>query len=405
MFRIAFLIGLSLLSGASFGAFADGMKALAAKKPTVAIDEFAIESLRGDLKSTLLLVHLYSAGKVVDKSASRVDFYLKDLEATNSPFGLALLAELYLSGISTPKNAALAFKNAQRAAALGSDSGMLTLARILIDETEFRNVREAGLWVRKCAELGNPNCHMFLGRLHNQGIGVSNDLVQAAAWFDLAAKAQVRNAADQKSAVLSRMSSAEISTANRLSLEYQGLYVRTGFGDSDEKPIEKFFMQYASERRLLELDAMLSAESLANDTDLSKVKLQTAKAYSFLSSSRQQFIRTMTELYSKMENKILTPDQSESLKQSKKIGYDLSLSAVERLWVLETEALVEFDKMVSLLSRYKDAWKLENQKILFNYSNDLDDFRAAASRRKEAYQKILELGREMADFDNFQSTR
>ena len=46
---------------------------------------------------------------------------------------------------------------------------------------------EAVKWYRLAANQDDPDCQFFLGEMYFMGQGVTQDLIQAYMWFDLAA--------------------------------------------------------------------------------------------------------------------------------------------------------------------------------------------------------------------------
>ena len=49
---------------------------------------------------------------------------------------------------------------------------------------------------------------------------------------------------------------------------------------------------------------------------------------------------------------------------------------LDRNWFLEGKCVLEFEKIIYLLSTNKDAWVIENGQILFYNENDLEEFNA-----------------------------
>lgn len=84
---------------------------------------------------------------------------------------------------------------------------------------------EAARWYRKAAEQGKPYAQHNLGAMYANGRGVERDLVLAHMWFNLATAGHKAGPARNQSAeardrVAQRMTSAEISRAQRLAREW-----------------------------------------------------------------------------------------------------------------------------------------------------------------------------------------
>ena len=83
---------------------------------------------------------------------------------------------------------------------------------------------EAVHWYRKSAEQGDADAQHDLGRMHADGEGVAKDNVQAYAWYSVAAAQGHKQSKIVKKRIATGMTSAEITKAQKLSLEFLQAY-------------------------------------------------------------------------------------------------------------------------------------------------------------------------------------
>lgn len=89
-----------------------------------------------------------------------------------------------------------------------------------------RDDSEAAEWYRKAAEQGDADAQFDLGFMYDEGRGVRQDYVQAHKWYSLAISQLVAgedrdSAVENRNKVASRMSSAQIAEAQRLTREWK----------------------------------------------------------------------------------------------------------------------------------------------------------------------------------------
>ena len=88
----------------------------------------------------------------------------------------------------------------------------------------WRNARwhdsHSGRWYRKAAEQGSTWFQYELGEMYADGDGVPENYIQAYAWFSIAAANGWSSSKNEKARLTRKMTSAEISEAQKLSREY-----------------------------------------------------------------------------------------------------------------------------------------------------------------------------------------
>jgi TPR repeat protein len=84
-----------------------------------------------------------------------------------------------------------------------------------------RDYARARQWFEKSIAQGNAPAQFYIGWLYANGLGVPQDLVHAHLWMSLAAAQGNEIAAQERDKVASRMTSAQISEAQRLAQQCQ----------------------------------------------------------------------------------------------------------------------------------------------------------------------------------------
>lgn len=80
--------------------------------------------------------------------------------------------------------------------------------------------KEAVKWYTRAAEQGYADAQYNLGVMYGRGDGVPEDYVQAYKWFNLAAAQGIEMAKDNRDALRTLMTSAQVAEAQRLSREF-----------------------------------------------------------------------------------------------------------------------------------------------------------------------------------------
>ena len=86
---------------------------------------------------------------------------------------------------------------------------------------------------KESAQQGDAVAQYMLGRLYEEGRGIDRDLVQAYAWYDLAANGGYSDAAGARNRLAGQLSGTQVQTASDLSAQWRGL---AGSGSSTPTP-------------------------------------------------------------------------------------------------------------------------------------------------------------------------
>jgi TPR repeat protein len=71
----------------------------------------------------------------------------------------------------------------------------------------------------QAAKQGNPRAHYNLGLMYGRGQGVSQDLIRAHMWFNIAAATGVQEGAANREIAASNMTPQQIADAQRMARE------------------------------------------------------------------------------------------------------------------------------------------------------------------------------------------
>lgn len=158
-----------------------GLAALAEQDYPTAKKEFEDAANRGNADAQYSLGHMYESGQgIAQNYAAAMKWYRK---AADQGFALA------------QNNLGFMYENGQGVT---------------------RNYRAAIKWFRKAADQGYALAQYNLGRIYAQGGGVPQDYVQAYLWTALAAAQGDEGAVKNMNQLASRMTPAQISSAQEL---------------------------------------------------------------------------------------------------------------------------------------------------------------------------------------------
>ena len=111
-----------------------------------------------------------------------------------------------------------------QAARRGHVEAQHTLALAYSGPSEIWSIRpnktEAAKWLRASAAKGHPHSYLCLGFLHEFGIGVRKDYVEAYKWFNLAALRKTEIAELSRNCLATAMTPAHVSKAQHLAREW-----------------------------------------------------------------------------------------------------------------------------------------------------------------------------------------
>lgn len=131
-----------------------------------------------------------------------------------------VLGNVYYRGDGVPKDYTEAAKWYREAADQGHAISQYMLG-IMHDQGDgmLPDYIEAVAWYRKAAENGHIPAQLELGRKYAKGKGVPQNYAEAYVWFNLAAASGLESAMKERDKYARKLSNAEISVAQRRSLQ------------------------------------------------------------------------------------------------------------------------------------------------------------------------------------------
>lgn len=171
------------------------------------------EASNGSAFAQYFVAASYLDGKHPNKDESVGVWWLRQAAANDFSRAQLLLGQLYESGNLVSQDQTEALRLYTRAAEQGDCEAELFLGLhyrggqfdLRTKKWDYRGARDAAsavLWLRRSAEHGNPDAQFELGRLYEEGDGVTPDYAVAAYWYlkaadhgpDLGGAGQGRNA-------------------------------------------------------------------------------------------------------------------------------------------------------------------------------------------------------------------
>jgi len=144
---------------------------------------------------------------------------------------------------------------------------------------------------------------------------------------------------------------------------------------------------------LLELNAI----GLYKILDPTRIKNDKAFAESkFIINKTKEIIekyKTLTnnlfgeDAFAEIDRLEIDDDLKQVMKDGFKRGLEITKSMIDKNWYLDGKSILEYEKIIKLLSSHKDAWTIENQQILFYNENDLKEVNTYISNIQDNFNE------------------
>ena len=136
------------------------------------------------------------------------------------------LGVMYATGEGVPQNHTEAVRWVRMAAEQGDVVAQFYLGVMYAtgEGVVPQNHTEAVRWVRMAAEQGDVVAQFYLGVMYATGEGIPKDYIQAYAWWNIAAAQDNETAKENLKIITREMTTAGITKAQELSLEYWEAY-------------------------------------------------------------------------------------------------------------------------------------------------------------------------------------
>lgn len=183
---------------------------------------------KGQSNAQFNLGLILEQGIGVKKNLSQAVFWYRKAAAQGHTIAQYNYATMLHFGKGTGKDETEAAKWYELAARKGHIVAQSSLAYLYLQHSQssFRNTSKAAYWYNKAAKLGYPEAQFNLGLLYASGRGLSQDYIQAYAWFDLAYLNKYKNALKSRNSAASRLDQKQIKDAMQLSKTLHQLYFR-----------------------------------------------------------------------------------------------------------------------------------------------------------------------------------
>lgn len=99
----------------------------------------------------------------------------------------SLLCDLLIRGKGVPHDTAQAIYWLRKSAEGGLASAYYKLAKLLHDRGSEGELVEAAQWCRAAADRGNPDAALLLSSMYQKGLGLTQDILEALKWAQIAA--------------------------------------------------------------------------------------------------------------------------------------------------------------------------------------------------------------------------
>lgn len=159
----------------------------------------------GDPMSQALWSWLLSEGIGLDRDDAMAFEWAAKSAKAGCAVGLNLLGTFYAGGQGVEKDQGEALLWYRAAVEQNLPQAQHNIGRILAFAPKFKDPEEAVKWWTRAAEQNHPGSQTALGIAYQEGTGIPQDLVSAAAWFAVA-KSEDADAARRLGEVLTKMS-------------------------------------------------------------------------------------------------------------------------------------------------------------------------------------------------------
>jgi len=168
---------------------------------------------------------MYEIGQSVPQDYAEAMKWFRKAADQGNVDGQIGVGALYFDGHGVSQNYAEAMKWYRKAADQGDSFAQLKVG-VMYEKGQSvpQDYAEAVRWYRKAADQGDTRAEFMVGFSYIRGKGVPTDFVQAHMWLSLVAASDGENqqvAAQQRDALATMMSRAQIAEAERLTREWK----------------------------------------------------------------------------------------------------------------------------------------------------------------------------------------
>jgi TPR repeat protein len=203
------LLCLLAVVAAAQGSEASGLRAYRAHDYARAFAIWSADALSGDRESQFHLALLYLDGEGVAKDPAEARVWMRSAAQRGSEAAQFELGWFLADGIGGAPDPVEARTWYERAAAHGHRRAMNELGRLCLKGRGGPVDYLRAYQLFRQASLTDTAAMFNVGYMHEHGLGRAVDLVEAAAWYSLAAEHREPGAAEDRDRLLARLSPAD----------------------------------------------------------------------------------------------------------------------------------------------------------------------------------------------------
>jgi len=149
--------------------------------------------------------------------------------------------------------------------------------------------------------------------------------------------------------------------------------------------MERFVKTFMARSVSLRNDYLLELNAVGLNKILDPARIKNDKAFTeskFIINKSKEIIekyKTLTnsligeDAFAEIDRLEIDDDLKQEMKNGFKSGLEPVISMLDKNWYLDDKSILEYEKIIKLLSSHKDAWTIENQQILFYDENYLQE--------------------------------
>ena len=200
-------------------AYASNDKPDQINKAQQALDWLKTAAGNGNALAQTTLGNMAARGRGLKQDYKQATEWLDKAAALKEPSALFALADLQLRGKGMEANEEKALELLKQAAELGDGPASLALSSVYgLDAAAPSDMEAAVAAMVARAQYGNTIAQTAMGSFHQNGgkPGLNQDLIEAHAWYELAASGENRKAAELRDALASGFNATQLDQAEKL---------------------------------------------------------------------------------------------------------------------------------------------------------------------------------------------
>ncbi len=162
-----------------------------AADPLAAMDWFGLAAAQGDAYARNMLGEMYLRGEAPRRDYGLALTHFRKAARQGLKQAKLNLCSMYYEDQDTGWDYSRAVGKLRMRAHMSNSLAPYEMGQMYMDgtaaESHAQDYGKAARWFQLAAQLGLPDAQVHLGKLHEQGLGVTQDYVMAHMWFNVAA--------------------------------------------------------------------------------------------------------------------------------------------------------------------------------------------------------------------------